>query len=423
MVIGGVDEDVVEVIDAADLGAGWRRRAPLPQKRHNTNSVLTPDGAVITIGGNLEDNYISPQKEALRYDPATDAWTPMAAQAEERGYHSTALLLPDGRIVSAGDDGPSGPGGQSDEIEVFSPAYLFKGPRPQITSAPVAVPYGSTFGVGTPDGDVAKAVLVAPGATTHANDMHQRLVPLVMTRTAGGLQLTAPASTSIAPPGHYMLFLVNSAGVPSVARFVHLAPAAPLPPPEPPPPPPPGTGGGTTAPGATTPGRVDGARDSGGPLAGGRPGPARAAVILERGLREPDPRHPRGGACAGGLLGAAGAARRRRGGRPGAGPPGGHLPRDPPGAQRPSAAERDGGGPHDHARADRDAGQAALAERHRHRPAGHARAGHGAAEGRGRRGDRRRPGAEPAVIAPTSARGRGSRSPAARAASPCRGAS
>ena len=256
MVIGGVNEDVVEVIDAADLGAGWRRRASLPQPRHNTNSVLTPDGALITIGGNLEDNYISPQKEALRYDPAADVWTPMAAQAEERGYHSTALLLPDGRIMSAGDDGPSDLGGESDEIEVFSPPYLFKGPRPQITSAPDAVPYGSAFGVGTPDDDVAKAVLVAPGATTHANDMHQRLVPLAMTRTAGGLQLTAPANTSIAPPGHYMLFLVDSAGVPSVARFVHLAPTAPPAPPDPPPLPPPGPGGGTTAPGAVAPGRV-----------------------------------------------------------------------------------------------------------------------------------------------------------------------
>ena len=125
-----MSEDEVEVIDAANLGAGWRRRASLPQPRRNTNSVLTPDGAVITIGGNLEDNYISPQKEALRYDPAANTWTPMAAQAEERGYHSTALLLPDGRIVSAGDDGPSDLGGQSDEIEVFSPPYLFKGARP-----------------------------------------------------------------------------------------------------------------------------------------------------------------------------------------------------------------------------------------------------------------------------------------------------
>ena len=257
MVIGGVGTDSVEVIDAANLGAGWQMRAPLPQQRRNTNSVLTPDGAVITVGGNLEDNYTSPQKEALRYDPAADAWTPMAAQDEERGYHSTALLLPDGRIMSAGDDGPADFGsGQSDEIEVFSPPYLFRGPRPQITSAPDAVPYGSTFGVGTPDGNVAKAVLVAPGATTHANDMHQRLVPLAMTPTAGGLQLTAPANTSIAPPGHYMLFLVNAAGVPSVARFVHLAPTASPAPPNPPPLPPPGTGGGTTAPGAAAPRRV-----------------------------------------------------------------------------------------------------------------------------------------------------------------------
>jgi hypothetical protein len=241
MTIGGVSEDEVEIIDAANLGAGWRRRAPLPQKRRNTNSVLTPDGAVITIGGNLEENYIGPQKEALRYDPAADTWTPLAAQAEERGYHSTALLLPDGRIVSAGDDGPSDLGGQSDKIEVFSPPYLFKGARPRITSAPSTVAYGASFTVATPDTDVAKAVLVAPGATTHANDMHQRLVPLAMTPTAGGLQLTAPATTAIAPPGYYMLFLVDSEGVPSVASFVRLFPSGtppPLPPPPPPPPPP-----------------------------------------------------------------------------------------------------------------------------------------------------------------------------------------
>ena len=123
--------------------------------------------------GNLEENYISPQKEALRYDPAAEHLDADGGPAEERGYHSTALLLPDGRIMSAGDDGPSDLGGQSDEIEVFSPPYLFKGPRPQITSAPDAVPYGSACGVGTPDGDVAKAVLVAPG-NTHANDMRPR---------------------------------------------------------------------------------------------------------------------------------------------------------------------------------------------------------------------------------------------------------
>jgi hypothetical protein len=273
MVIGGAGQDGVEVIDAENLAAGWTARAPLPQPRRNANSVLTPDGALITIGGNLEDNFTLPQKEALRYDPGADAWTPLAAQKEERGYHSTALLLPDGRIVSAGDDGPTGGGGQDDQIEVFSPPYLFKGPRPRIDSAPAAVGYGRSFAVASPDADIARAVLVAPGATTHANDMHQRLVPLRMTPTAGGLLLTAPASTSIAPPGYYMLFVVDSAGVPSIARFIRLS--AETAEPEP----------GTGAPGGAPPGAVPGGAVPGGavpeaPVPGGRatvaPLPARS---------------------------------------------------------------------------------------------------------------------------------------------------
>ena len=132
------------------------------------------------------------------------------------------MLLPNGRIVSAGDDGPAGGGGQSDEIEVFSPPYLFKSARPTITSAPAQVGFGAQFTVGSAETNVTSAVLVAPGATTHANDMHQRLVPLVMSPVSGGYALTAPASANIAPPGYYMLFLVNSDGVPSVASMVRL---------------------------------------------------------------------------------------------------------------------------------------------------------------------------------------------------------
>ena len=127
LVIAGDQSSTTEVLDTANLGAGWSFRASLPQVRRNANSVLTPDGAIITIGGNGANNFDSPRFEALRYDPAANTWTELAAQAEPRGYHSTALLLPDGRIVSAGDDGPTGGGGQSDEFEVFSPPYLFKG--------------------------------------------------------------------------------------------------------------------------------------------------------------------------------------------------------------------------------------------------------------------------------------------------------
>jgi Domain of unknown function (DUF1929) len=226
MVIGGNQQTATEVLDAENLGAGWTSRAPLPQARRNANSVLTPDGAIITVGGNIDGNYGQPQKEALRYDPAANAWTSLADQTESRGYHSTALLLPDGRIVSAGDDGPDGGGGQNDQIEIFSPPYLFKGARPVISSAPGEISYGAAFDVSA-QGDVARAVLIAPGATTHANDMHQRLVPLAMTPIGGGVRLTAPPSSNVAPPGYYMLFLVDSAGVPSVARFVRLSTSAP----------------------------------------------------------------------------------------------------------------------------------------------------------------------------------------------------
>ena len=177
MVIAG-DSNTTEVLDTTNLAAGWSFRASLPQTRRNANSVLTPDGAIITIGGNGANNFDSPRFEALRYDPAANTWTELAPQAESRAYHSTAVLLPDGRIVSAGDDGPTGGGGQSDEIEVFSPPYLFQSARPTITSAPAQIGFGAQFTVGSAETNVTSAVLVAPGATTHTNDMHQRLVRL-----------------------------------------------------------------------------------------------------------------------------------------------------------------------------------------------------------------------------------------------------
>ena len=235
MVIGGDQQASTEVIDEEDLGAGWHLRTPLPEARRNANSVLTADGAIITIGGNGLNNYEEPRYNALRYDPGADTWSQLAPQLEERGYHSTALLLPDGRIVSAGDDGPTGGGGASDEIEVFSPPYLFKGPRPAIMSAPDEVGYGAGFSVTTSGEPVDHAVLMAPGATTHANDMHQRLVPLAMTSGgAGRIELTSPATRAIAPPGYYELVLVSAAGVPSEARFLRLgddAAQVPAPPP------------------------------------------------------------------------------------------------------------------------------------------------------------------------------------------------
>ena len=123
--------------------------------------MLTPDGAIITIGGNGANNFDSPRFEACGTTrrPAPGLSWP---KAEPRAYHSTALPLPMGRIASAGDDGPAGGGGQSDEIEVFSPPYLFKGARPTITSAPTQVGFGAQFTVGSAETNVTSAVLVRP---------------------------------------------------------------------------------------------------------------------------------------------------------------------------------------------------------------------------------------------------------------------
>ena len=180
------------------------------------NVVQLPDGSLVAVGGGAgsaadgtDVNFTGgderlKQVELLR--PGLDAaWTLGPPQRKWRAYHSTALLLPDGRVLSAGDDywhlgdaaRPQG-GSPMDVGEIYSPPYLFDGdqlaPRPLIEDAPVAVPYGAPFGIRVRD--AARAVLVAPGATTHGADMNQRLVVLetLRTRDGVGLDVRAPAS-------------------------------------------------------------------------------------------------------------------------------------------------------------------------------------------------------------------------------------
>ena len=238
----GAQNDVsvasAESFDEAAPTSNWTPASPLQVPRAHQNTVLLPDGSMVTVGGGTGPSFSGTtpdQRQVELFDPATRTWRLGAAQREARAYHSVAVLLPDGRVLSAGDDGnPKSVSGALDTAEVYEPPYLFKGTRPTISSAPASIDWGQTFGVDSPDADIDRAVLVAPGATTHANDMHQRYVPLALTRRAGGVDLKAPAGANVAPPGYYMLFLVNSAGVPSIAKFVRIT--APAPPPPPPPP-------------------------------------------------------------------------------------------------------------------------------------------------------------------------------------------
>jgi hypothetical protein len=248
-VIGGFERDPydpsgyangvasTETIDASQPDPQWQPGAAMNVGRAYQNTVLLPDGSMVTVGGGLGErpalgNYAAVRKDKRveLYDPGTDTWRLGPAEQEFRTYHSTALLLPDGRVWSAGDDGnPLGPNGErstSDTAEIYSPPYLFAGSRPRIKQAPSQLGYADTFQVRTRDASEQQAVLIAPGATTHAVDMNQRMVPLALDQVVAGVgpKLVSPPNPKVAPPGYYMLFVLNDSGVPSKAAWVHLSP-------------------------------------------------------------------------------------------------------------------------------------------------------------------------------------------------------
>ena len=140
--------------------------------------------------------------------------------AHPRGYHSSAILLTDGSVLMGGD--PPDATGQPTPHERFFPGYCFL-PRPTIASAPATIGYGATVAVNTPDAPtIGEVVLMRPGAVTHGFNQTQRYVGCTFTPTAGALTVTAPPDGNVAPPGFYMLFIVNGGGVPSVAHWIRL---------------------------------------------------------------------------------------------------------------------------------------------------------------------------------------------------------
>jgi hypothetical protein len=163
---------------------------------------------------------------AEQWSPATEAWTTLAPMHAPRLYHSVALLLPDARVLVAGGGRFNGVGEPTDQQsgEIFAPPYLFKGPRPTMTAVPGPIAYNQAFSVQTPEAaSIAQVVLMGTASVTHTIDMNQRYVPLSFTAGAGALSVTAPAHANLAPPGYYMLFIIDTNGVPSVAAFVKLS--------------------------------------------------------------------------------------------------------------------------------------------------------------------------------------------------------
>jgi hypothetical protein len=215
-----------EIIDLNAPAPSWTLTSSMSYPRRQANATLLPDGTVLVTGGssgNAFDDATHPVFPAELWNPDTGKWTILASLSVYRGYHSIALLLPDGRVLSAGGSYPS--------AEVFSPPYLFNGPRPTISFAPATSSTGQTFFVGTPDASsITKVSLIRLGATTHSFNENQGVAFPSFTQASGGLNVTLPSNANLLPNGDYMLFLVNSSGIPSVASFIRLTNSASPPP-------------------------------------------------------------------------------------------------------------------------------------------------------------------------------------------------
>jgi hypothetical protein len=198
--------------------------------------VLLPDGTVLVVNGAARGAADTSRDSVLVaevFDPEAETWSVVGSQNRPRHYHSVALLAPDGRVMVAGNTWEFNPGNQVDDrtVEVFSPAYLFRGPRPSITQAPGQVGYAVDFEIETPEAQAIESVmLIRQASVTHTNNMDQRAVGLAIVqkdpRWPTVLKVHSPPNATIAPPGYYLLFIVAgrllSDRIPSEGRFIRI---------------------------------------------------------------------------------------------------------------------------------------------------------------------------------------------------------
>jgi hypothetical protein len=234
MIFGGGNPatNTTEIIEPLAATPAWNYGPSMTQPRIEMNATILPNGKVLATGGSGNDeDATTASYNADLYDPATNTFSSAGQNAIPRLYHSGSLLLPNATVALLGGNPVRGT--YQSEIEIYRPAYLYTstgGDATQPTISGVSssdVGYGSTFQVFTPNAaNISSVVLIRPGAPTHAFDMEQRLVKLNYVAGASALDVTAPPNGNIAPPGYYMLFILDSAGVPSNATFVHLTAGA-----------------------------------------------------------------------------------------------------------------------------------------------------------------------------------------------------
>lgn len=226
-----------------DLGAtppvwqhtGPRALSPAPGRR-DAFATLLPTGEVFICGGTKESGGPKPDSDGVldaeiyKFEGNVGTWTKGPAAQVVRNYHSVALLMPDGRVWTAGsnhDGGRSFPSPNVDnrelKIEIFEPDYFGNPNRPTITSHPSSVACGQFFNIQTRQSKfIRQIVAIRAGSATHAFNSDQRLVELTFRRVGNNLIVTAPPNNNIAPPGYYLLFIIDSSGLPSIGKFMKI---------------------------------------------------------------------------------------------------------------------------------------------------------------------------------------------------------
>ncbi len=236
LVLGGGEQPSTNTAVTIDLEGGVQAQAtaPMNYERTNLNATLLADGSVFVNGGNTSGLVFEDKTSVYAseiWNPETGSWQLAAAAKTPRNYHAVSLLLPDGRVWTAGGGGCGTCTVNHQNAEIYYPPYLFKkddsgllADRPRISAGPSTMTYDESYTFATPTpAAIEKAALVALGSVTHAFNMNQRYLPLTIdSSTASTLTLTSPKNANLAPPGYYMLFVVDTEGVPSVAKIIQV---------------------------------------------------------------------------------------------------------------------------------------------------------------------------------------------------------
>jgi hypothetical protein len=229
VLIGGADPptNTAMKIDITGSNPVVSQVGSMVAARRQHNATVLPDGTVLVTGGTSGAGFNNASRSLLTtelWNPTTGQFKTLKSAATPRIYHSLALLLPDARVLSAGGDGSDAP--SYPNAEIFTPPYLLNSDgtpatRPSITSAPTNIAFNSSFAI-TTGSDVARVTLIKLSSVTHSANFDQRFLNLSFTKTGTNLSVTAPSSGNVAPPGYYMLFVLNAAGVPSTAKIIKL---------------------------------------------------------------------------------------------------------------------------------------------------------------------------------------------------------